>query len=167
VWHPELVSLRQQIGLPRHPAQIVMSNEGRLNLDARLFNVPGVPVFLLAAGQALEKFGNAFADRPWVTVIPLSDARPVDAFARLRNEYAVSRISVVGGRKTATALIDAGLVQDLYLTTAGREGGEPNTPFYTGRTPPRFDVIVRKHGIAAGSPIVFEHLAVDPHAPAV
>jgi dihydrofolate reductase len=63
---------------------------------------------------------------------------------------------VVGGRTIATALIDAGLVQDVYLTTSPREGGEPNTPMYP--KPINADVIVRKHGTGRETGVVFEHL---------
>src|SRR5262249_48822403 len=48
VWHPELVALRHELGLPRHPAQVVISKQGHLDFDALLFNVPDVPVFLAA-----------------------------------------------------------------------------------------------------------------------
>jgi hypothetical protein len=50
VWHPELVALRASLGLARHPAQIVVSKEGRgLDFTSLVFNVPDVPVFLSRA----------------------------------------------------------------------------------------------------------------------
>lgn len=52
----------------------------------------------------------------------------IDAFEQLR-AIGVERISAVGGRGLATELIDAGLVQDLYLTTSPITGGEPGTPW--------------------------------------
>jgi hypothetical protein len=55
--------------------------------------------------------------------------------------------------------MDAGLIQDLCLTTSAIDGGRPNTPFYAGERPPRLELIVRKRG--TGEPaITFEHLAV-------
>jgi len=70
----------------------------------------------------------------------------------------------VGGRTTASSLIDAGLVQDLLLTTTARSGGDPNTPFYVGSRPPPRDLIVRKTGTDPEYPIVVEHFALrsDP-----
>ena len=47
------------------------------------------------------------------------------AFERLRLEEGIRRISAIGGRFTATQLVDAGLIQDIYLTTTSLEGGEP------------------------------------------
>lgn len=61
---------------------------------------------------------------------------------------------------TATRLIDAGIVQDVCLTTSAHEGGEPHTPFYRGECPPALDLIVRKVGTDPVHPIVFEHFAV-------
>jgi hypothetical protein len=47
VWHPALVDLRQSLGLPRHPVQIVATLNG-IDIDhALLFNVPEVSVVVL------------------------------------------------------------------------------------------------------------------------
>ena len=83
-----------------------------------------------------------------------------DVFARLKREYGIRRISCIGGAKTATALVDAGLVQDIYLTTSAIEGGEPQTPWYAGESAPLLSTIVRKREDSAVNPILFEHLAI-------
>lgn len=159
VWHPDMVALRHDLGLPRHPAQIVISNDGRVNLDALLFNVPDVPVFLIAGAGCRSRVARAIADRPWITMLPIDALTTRDTFARLRREHRLSRISVIGGRATASSLVDANLVQDLHLTTSSVPGGEPNTPWYAGQRPPALDLIVKKE--APGSnPVIFEHLAI-------
>jgi len=61
-------------------------------------------------------------------------------------------------------LIDAGVIQDLYLTTAATPGGEPNTPFYTGVQPLNTSLVVRKAGRDEERGVVFEHFVL--HAPA-
>ena len=66
---------------------------------------------------------------------------------------------------TATALIDAGVVQDICLTTTGVTGGEPDTPFYTGLKPPTLELIVRKQSLSDSNQILFEHLAIGSHKP--
>ena len=75
------------------------------------------------------------------------------------DDHGIGRISAVGGRTTATSLVDAGLVQDLYLTTSPIEGGEPDTPWYVGTRPAQLDPIVKKREDAA-APILFDHLAI-------
>jgi riboflavin biosynthesis pyrimidine reductase len=160
VWHPKIVALRQAVGLPRHPAQVVVSREGRVNVeDSLLFNVPEVPVFLVIGAEGLRRVGPAVADRPWITVVPLAGSDLRDACRRLRADHGITRISVIGGRTVATALVDAGLIQDLWLTTSAKDGGRPNTPFYAGHHPPRLELIVGKRGTGE-SAITFEHLAV-------
>ena len=160
VWHPEIVALRRELGLPRHPAQVVVSRRGRINLEqSLLFNVPEVPVFLIVDGDALPPLEPALAERPWITVVRLTNDDLGDAFRRLRHDHGLSRISVVGGRTVATSLIDAGLIQDLCLTTSALTGGQPNTPFYAGPRVPTLELIVRKRGSGANA-IGFEHFAV-------
>jgi riboflavin biosynthesis pyrimidine reductase len=145
VWHPEIVALRASLGLPRHPAQIVLSNDGQVDAaNVLLFNVPDVPVYVLAGQRCRERCGTALARRPWVTVVPIERHDLRAAFEHLRSRHGIARISLVGGRRTASSLIDAGLVQDLLLTTAPDSGGEPGTPLYVGARAPARDLVVRK-----------------------
>jgi riboflavin biosynthesis pyrimidine reductase len=130
VWHPELIALRASLSLARHPAQIVVSKRGMVDVDALLFNVPDVRVFLIAGDECIARHEAALGARPWVRVIR-SDGDDLGlAFERLRVEESIQRISAIGGRVTATQLVDAGLIQDIYLTTTSLEGGEPSTPWY-------------------------------------
>jgi riboflavin biosynthesis pyrimidine reductase len=159
--NPELVALRLSLGLPRHPAQIVISNRGNVDLSSRLFSTGGVRVFLLAGPECVEKVMTEVRRRSWITLVPIVNGRLDNALARLRRDHRIGRISAVGGRHTATDLVDAGLVQDIYLTTTAIDGGEPNTPWYAGAGKPQLHVIVRKRESASLRPIVFEHLAIS------
>ena len=156
--HPELVALRRELGLPAHLAQMVMSKDGNFDVNARIFTTPGVPVFLLAGDRCWSKVAHPFADRRWITIVPLEDDLRA-TFKRLHDDHGIGRISAVGGRVTATSLVDAGLVQDVYLTTSPIDGGEPDTPWYVGERKPRLETIVRKREVA-DTPILFEHLAL-------
>jgi riboflavin biosynthesis pyrimidine reductase len=161
VWHPEIVALRRELGLPRHPAQVVVSRRGRVTIETSLlFNVPDVPVFLIIDTDALQPLERALADRPWITVVPLANGDLSDAFRRLRRDHGLTRISVVGGRTVATSLVDDGLIRDLCLTTSAFDGGKPNTPFYAGDRPPTLEPIVLKRGTEPSAAITFEHFSV-------
>lgn len=159
--HPELVALRLELGFPRHPTQMVISNDGHLDLSSRVFCTPDVPVILIAGRECQRKVAPQIHDRAWITIVPL-DADLVTTFRRLHDEHGIGRISAVGGRVTATSLVDAGLVQDIYLTTSGIDAGDPDTPWYAGTRPPKCETIVRKREVAVESPILFEHLAILP-----
>jgi riboflavin biosynthesis pyrimidine reductase len=158
VWHPELVALRESLGKPRHPIQIV-ATLGGLDVDSVLiFNVPDVPVVLLTVFDGATLMRGAVASRPWITPIVMDGPGDLgQAFVELRAR-GIERVSGIGGRRIARQLIDADLVQDVYLTTAPRPGGEPNTPM----SPKPVDgwVSLRKHGTAAEIGVVFEHLVV-------
>jgi hypothetical protein len=104
-----------------------VSKRGRVDFAARLFNVPDVQVFLIAGDDRIARHESASA-RPWVRVIRLEGDDLGVAFERLRVEESIQRISAIGGRSTATQLVGAGSIQDIYLTTTSLEGGEPGTP---------------------------------------
>ena len=162
VWHPELVALRLSLGLPRHPAQVVVTGRACIDPNTSLiFNVPDVAVFVLASVYACGVLANAAASRPWVRLVRIEgeDLRP--ALSTLLREFGIRRLSCIGGRTTATALLDASVVDDLYLTTSARGGGDPDTPFYVGQRPPTLEPIVRKRGLDPQAPIRFEHFRVS------
>lgn len=155
VWHPELVALRESLGLPRHPVQIVATLAG-VDLDALLlFNVPELRGIVITIPAAADRMRDALATRPWITPVVMN--RPEDlgpAFDRL-SELGIRRVSCVGGRQLARRLLETGLVDDLYLTISPRPGGEPDTPLYSAPLGGR--VVLRKHGTREESGVVFEH----------
>jgi riboflavin biosynthesis pyrimidine reductase len=138
---------------------MVLSNHGRIDLRSRLFTMPDVPVLLLAGPECERRIAPQLHDRSWITLMPIGDSL-ADAFVRVRREHHIARISAIGGRVTATSLVDAGLVQDLYLTTSAIDAGEPDTPWYVGRQLPRLETIVKKREVTVRSPLLFEHLAI-------
>jgi 5-amino-6-(5-phosphoribosylamino)uracil reductase len=157
VWHPELVRLRASLGKPRHPAQIVATLRG-LDINSLVFNVPDVPVYVVTVGSCAMLMEQAFAERPWIT--PVVMERPSDlprAFEQLR-AHGLDIVSCIGGRRLATQLIDFGLIDDVYLTTSPRSGGEPGTPIHP--RPLDGEVVVRKRGTGPELGVVFEQYAM-------
>jgi riboflavin biosynthesis pyrimidine reductase len=166
VWRRELVELRTSLGLPRHPAQIIVSKDGNLDIaGGLLFNVPDVRVILVAGPDCRTRVAPLLTERPWISLVPIDDLDWHAPLALLRQRHGISRVSAIGGRRTATSLLDAGVVQDICLTTTGTTGGEPDTPFYTGPRLPTLELIVRKQSRAEPNPILFEHLAVRTPLP--
>jgi riboflavin biosynthesis pyrimidine reductase len=155
VWRPELIGLRLALGLPRHPAQVVMSANGSVTPDELLiFNVPDVPVYVLTSLRGRERLSAALAARPWIEAIvgPSLGAQ----FAALARA-GIRRACSVGGRRSVTALVDAGLVQDVYLTTTEVSGGEPDTPWYVGARPPQLRPALVKQWPGERGLVTFEH----------
>lgn len=158
VWHPELVALRASLRLPRHPAQIVATLDG-VDLDRGLmFNVPSLRVFILTVARGVMAMREGLALRPWIIPIVIAGPHDLrDAFRQLR-ALGVRHLSCIGGRTLARHVLDAGLIQDVLLTTSAIAAGEPHTPFYSKAI--EGPAIVRKHGTGVDSGVVFEHLAL-------
>ncbi|HEV8317601.1 MAG TPA: dihydrofolate reductase family protein [Vicinamibacterales bacterium] len=160
VWHPELVALRGALGRPRHPAQIVVTGRGELNMDrALMFNEPSLRTIVLAATASAPRLRDRLRDKPWVEVVDAGE--PLDAVRGMRELHArgIGVLSVVGGRRTATWLLRAGVVSDLYVTTSSLSGGEPGTPLYDG--PPLMKrLVLEKRGRRREAGVRFEHLLV-------
>ncbi len=161
VWHPALVALRQERGLSRHPAQIIVTGRGRINVNtSRVFNVPEVPVYVVTSPPGCRALERVVSSRGWVHLLPMAGDDLRGSLECLRSEYGIERISAVGGRTTASALLDQQLVQDICVTTTARQAGQRDTPLYVGSRPPRTTPIVRKRGEDEDYPILFEQLAV-------
>jgi riboflavin biosynthesis pyrimidine reductase len=156
VWHPELIAMRRELAKPRHPAQIVVTDTGNLPLDRGvMLTTPELRVFIVAPLRTAASLRDRVRDRPWIEVIETGpDGRLAPAIDQLRVR-GVETISAIGGRTLAGALIREGLVRDLYLTTAPREGGEPGTPLYDG--PLAMTRVLEKIGRGREAGVRFDH----------
>lgn len=162
-WHPELVALRASLGLPRHPIQIVATLRGMPLETGLLFNVPDVPVVVMTVPAVVAAMRDALAERPWVTPLPMRAPADVRAAFQDLRRLGITTISCIGGRMLARQLLDAALIEDLYLTTAAKDGGEPGTPLYPG--PLDGNLVIRKRGTGADQGVVFEHLTLERRLP--
>ena len=158
VWRPEIVALRAAMGLPRHPVQIAATLH-RLRLDQGLmFNTPALRVILITVPRGADAMRGALRTRPWISLVVMDDPSELrGAFTALRRR-GIERMSCVGGRMLAGELLDAGLVQDVYLTTGNQPGGEPGTPLHDG--PLHGREVVRKRGTGADRNVLFQHIVI-------
>ena len=164
VWHPELVALRLSRGRPRHPAQVVVTETGNLRFDDGLmFNEPALRVFVITSTRRVATIRDRLARKPWVEAIDAGEPVCFERALRHLRSRGIEVISCVGGRQTATALLNEKLVSDIYLTTSARPGGERNTPYYQG-PPLSLDRVVLKEGRDAERGVRFEHLRTNPNS---
>ena len=162
VWRTELIALRGARGLARHPAQVVLTVDGTpCPDDVLLFNVPDVPVFVVTSAAGRDRLSPALESRPWVHAI-VGPSLP-EQFAQLRAR-GMTRFCSIGGRRSASQLVDAGLVQDVYLTTTPLSAGEPRTPWYVGKRRPSLDPVVVKEWSGSDGVVRFEHLLATPRS---
>jgi riboflavin biosynthesis pyrimidine reductase len=167
VWHPELVALREALGKPRHPAQVVVTVTTNLPFDRGLmFTTPELPVFIAAPSGVVGTLRTRLRDRPWTQVIDGGNPLSMTAVMKSLHERGMGVISAVGGRRTAASLIHEGLIADLYLTTSPISAGERDTPFHMGE-PPFLHALLEKEGRGAEAGVRFEHLAIHNRLPNV
>jgi riboflavin biosynthesis pyrimidine reductase len=164
VWRPELVALRAVMDLPRHPTQIVATIGGLALDEGLMFNVPELRVILITVARAAEAMKTALAARPWITAIVMKDGDDLTTAFRELRRLGIGRVSCIGGRTLAAPLLDAGLIQDVYLTTGTNLGGEPGTPLY--HKPLRGREVLRKNGTGPDTGVVFQHIAIETASPA-
>ena len=170
VWHPELVSLRLQRGRTRHPAQVIVSSRGALSIETGLmFQEPELQVFLVTTSEAATSLRLKVATRPWIEVIDAGQPLSMRSGLHQLKARGIATVSAIGGRRTATTLLDERLVQDLYLTTAPHNGGESNTPMYTGALDVATVLVKAGTGAEEGVRFVYSRLRGDtdvrPHQP--
>ena len=158
-WRAELVALRADLGLPRHPVQIVATIHGLDLTRGLMFNSPALTVIILTVPCGADAMRHDLPARPWISLVTMARAGDLASAFRELRARGVQRLSCIGGRTLAEELIDARLVQDLYLTTSPIAAGEPGTPFYS--KPLTTELIVRKHGTAADAGVTFEHLRLE------
>jgi 5-amino-6-(5-phosphoribosylamino)uracil reductase len=158
VWHPEIVRLRGELGKPRHPAQIVLTDRGELPVGtALLYNEPELRTIVVTGSVGAGVLARTLGGRRWVEVIDAG--QPVDLRRALRELHArgIRVISAIGGRRVARALLRERLVDELYLTTSARRGGEPGTPLVEDGLPEHV-VLLEKRGKGAERGVQFQHL---------
>jgi len=156
VWHPELVALRRDLGRTRHPAQVIVSSRSALHIeDALMFQVPEIPVYLMTTSDAASSLRLQVATRPWIQVIDGGQPLSMRTALRELRSRGIETVSAVGGRTTARALLREEVVQDLYLTTSSKQGGEPNTPLLDA--PIQAPAVVTKMGTGPEAGIRFVH----------
>lgn len=161
VWHPEVVALRLERGRARHPVQVVVTDGGNLRFeDGLMFQEETLRVFVITRTSAVRTVRARIASKPWIEVIDAGEPLSFERALRHLRRRGVEVLSCVGGRRTATGLLNGGLVTDIYLTTSAREGGEACTPYYAGPPLP-LERIVLKEGRGQERGVRFEHFRVQ------
>jgi riboflavin biosynthesis pyrimidine reductase len=154
-WHQELVRLRKSLRKSRHPVQMIATKSGQFDMAQPLFNSPDLPVILLAPPDAANSLRSLATERRWIQVI--DHVTWEETLSRLKRDFDIQTISLIGGRTLATTLVDSSLVIDLYLTTSPESGGKQNTPWYAGLKKIEKRLVIRKRGKGSDEGVIFSH----------
>jgi diaminohydroxyphosphoribosylaminopyrimidine deaminase / 5-amino-6-(5-phosphoribosylamino)uracil reductase len=111
----------------RSPVRVVSDSRASLPLDSRLARTAGaVPVWLLTLAGEDEPRVRALAERGVVLIACVATADgKVDLADALRHlaERGINRVLAEGGARMARALVEADLVDEVYLLSASKELG--------------------------------------------
>lgn len=109
---PRLRAYREQIGLPADPLTVLVSRGMRLPWEAGLFT-DGHGKVVIATTSSEPPAETATEVEVWRYE---GDVDLAELLRRLRRERGVEAVSCEGGPTVLRALIEAGLVDDLFLT---------------------------------------------------
>jgi riboflavin biosynthesis pyrimidine reductase len=112
---------REAAGLSADPTAVLLSRGLDLPWDAGLFAAPEQPVLVYTSASAEGEVPETAAP---VEVVRLPDATPTAVLADLRDRGVAALLSE-GGPTLNSALLGAGLVDELFLTIAPVLTGEP------------------------------------------
>jgi len=158
VWHPELVKLRTERGLPRHPVQVLVTNSCEVPFERCLrFHEPSLPVIVVTRSSMVATARARLRQSPWVDVIGAGDPLDLRAALTQLRDRGMAVVSAVGGRRIATTLLDAGLVTDLYITVREPGSAASALSFYNGPPVVRRRLL-SKAGRGQEGAVRFEHL---------
>jgi len=112
---PELLKLRQTLGKPPQPIQIVASHSGKLNRDIRFFEQP-IKRWLLTTGTGAQLWsGRPEFERILVFQTKLGKIGTQAAMQKLKS-LGIQRLAVLGGGDLVASMVAADLIDELWLT---------------------------------------------------
>lgn len=113
VTNPELLQQRVTVGKPSQPVQIVCSGSARIDPTLRFFHQP-VRRWLLTTPAGAKQWQS----QPGFEKILVADQDRIDWEKALANlgSLGLQRLAVLGGGQLVASLLEAGLIDELWLT---------------------------------------------------
>ncbi len=127
---------RQERGLRPRPLWVVVSRRGEMPLDAPFFRTDRTNLAAIVSGAAGRSQVAALDEQVQMIRLRAADSAALDAhevLTTLRRDWGVQRLVCLGGPRTNAWLIEAGLVDELFLTIAPKiQGGAGGTTAVEG-----------------------------------
>src|SRR5712671_232096 len=107
---------RKRKGLPPQPLRILVSEDGRVDRYARIFQKPISPIIVLTTRRRLKQCTKQLRALATVKAFGRNTLDFPAALRWLRDEFGVRRMLCEGGGETNAALVRAGVVDEIHLT---------------------------------------------------
>jgi riboflavin-specific deaminase-like protein len=117
---------------PPYPLRVLISNRGRIDSQLRVFQKDFSPIVIFSTEQMPAANRRALAAR---AALHLSPGKVVDLpemMHLLRRKYGVRRLVCEGGAQVFRSLLEADLIDELYLTLCPRIFGGVKAPTLSG-----------------------------------
>jgi len=128
----ELQKLRTKRGETRSPLRVIVSNEGKIANQLKIFRSDISRVIIFSTRRMPKKFQTALRKE---AILHLSKSEHVDLagmLRTLRDEYKVRTVACEGGATFFRSLLERGLIDQLNLTIAPYLFGGAGVPTLTG-----------------------------------
>jgi riboflavin-specific deaminase-like protein len=129
----ELVEERIKRGQTKAPLRVIVSNEGKIDNQLKLFQSDISPIVIFSTKRMPREIQTALHEKN--ATLHLSESKDVDLVELLRilrRDYKVRRIACEGGPILFRSLLELGLVDELNLTIAPYLFGGADAPTLTG-----------------------------------
>jgi riboflavin-specific deaminase-like protein len=130
--HAELREARVARGQTPYPLRVIVSNEGRIDPQLKIFQSDISPVIVFSTIRMPRNYQKSLREK---ATLHLSDARSVDLawmLQQLRSEYGIRSVACEGGATLFRTLLEEDLVDQLNLTIAPYIFGGAKAPTLTG-----------------------------------
>ena len=127
--------LRQQRikrGQTPAPLRVIVSNEGRINVDLKIFLWELSPILIFSTKRMPREVRRALTAKATLHLTSQRDVDLAEMLQTLRRDYKVRRVACEGGPSLFRSMLVRGLVDELNLTIAPYLFGGAAAPTLTG-----------------------------------
>jgi len=123
---------RMKRGQSPAPLRVVVSNQGRINTELKIFQWELSPILIFSTKRMPRELQRALAGKATVHLSRTRDVDLSEMLQILRRDYKVRRVACEGGPTLFRSMLEHGLIDELNLTIAPYLFGGAGAPTLTG-----------------------------------
>jgi 5-amino-6-(5-phosphoribosylamino)uracil reductase len=123
---------RMKCGQSPTPLRVVVSNQGRINTELKIFQWEVSPILIFSTKRMPRELRRALAGKATVHLSRTNDVDLIEMLQILRRDYKVRRVACEGGPTLFRSMLEHGLIDELNLTIAPYLFGGAGAPTLTG-----------------------------------
>ena len=130
----ELRDERVARGQTPSPLRVIVSNEGKIDIDLKIFQSDVAPILIFSTTKMPRTYQKALREK---ATLHLSESDSLDLawmLQTLRREYNVQTVACEGGAALFRSMLELGLIDQLNLTIAPYLFGGRDAPTLAGRS---------------------------------